>query len=44
MTMEEVIAHSLFTPSCGCGSLPADCAAQVFNLLKGFCSIVRKEK
>jgi methionine synthase II (cobalamin-independent) len=44
VTIEEVIAHSLFTPSCGCGSLPEECAELVLNLLKGFCRIIRREK
>ena len=43
MEMEEVIAHSLFTPSCGFGSLPEDCAALVLDLLRGFCRIIHKE-
>ncbi len=37
----EILAHSLFTPACGCGSLTEDCAARVLDLLKGFCGIVR---
>ncbi len=41
MQMEELIAHSLFTPSCGCGSLPENDAEKVLDLLKGFCRIVR---
>ncbi len=43
MEIEEVIAHSLFTPSCGCGSLPEECASRVLDLLKRFCHIIRKE-
>ncbi len=42
MELEEVIAHSLFTPSCGCGSLPEDYAARVLDLLKGFCRIIQQ--
>ncbi len=42
MEIEEVIAHSLFTPSCGCGSLPEDYAVRVLDLLKGFCRIMRQ--
>ncbi|SPF34390.1 conserved hypothetical protein [Syntrophobacter sp. SbD1] len=42
MDIEQVIAHSLFTPSCGCGSLPEESAARVLALLKGFCRIVRQ--
>ena len=43
MAIEQIIAHSLFTPSCGCGSLPEDSAARVLDLLKGFCHLIRKE-
>jgi hypothetical protein len=42
MEMEEVIVHSFFTPSCGCGSLPEDYAARVLDLLKKFCRIMRQ--
>jgi hypothetical protein len=38
---ENILAHSLFTPGCGCGSLTQDCAARVLDLLKGFCDIIR---
>lgn len=41
MSIEEVIAHSIFTPSCGCGSLPEEDAERVFDLLRGFCRIIR---
>ncbi len=41
--MSEVSAHSIFTPSCGCGSLTEDQAARVFELLKGFCRIIGEE-
>jgi len=41
--IEEVIVHSLFTPSCGCGSLPENYAARVLDLLDGFCRIVRRK-
>jgi len=40
MNVEQVMAQSLFTPSCGCGSLSEDDAAQVLELLGGFCRIV----
>jgi hypothetical protein len=43
MTLEQILAHSLFTPSCGCGSLPEDVAAKVLDLLKGFSRIVRPQ-
>lgn len=42
MEIEEVIAHSFFTPSCGCGSLPEDYAARVLDLLKGFCRTIQQ--
>ena len=42
MKIEEVIAHSLFTPSCGCGSLPEDYAARVLDLLRSFSRIIRQ--
>lgn len=38
---KEIIAQSLFTPSCGCGSLSEESAALALDLLKGFCRIVR---
>lgn len=40
--MREVTAHSLFTPSCGCGSLSEENTARVFELLRGFCGIIHK--
>jgi hypothetical protein len=40
MSMEEILVHSIFTPSCGCGSLPEDDAAKVLQLLEGFCKLV----
>lgn len=40
--LEKILAHSLFTPGCGCGSLTEECSARVFELLKGFCGIVKK--
>ncbi len=43
MSLREVVAHSLFTPSCGCGSLSEDHAARVLELLREFCRIIRKE-
>ena len=43
MTIRELIAQSLFTPSCGCGSLSEEQAARVLALLRGFCGIIRKE-
>ncbi len=39
---EKILAHSLFTPGCGCGSLTEECAARVLDLLKGFCRIIRQ--
>ena len=39
MSLEEILAHSLFTPSCGCGSMPEDSTARVLELLEGFCRI-----
>ena len=36
MQMEELIAHSLFTPSCGCGSLPENDAEKVSICLRVF--------
>jgi hypothetical protein len=44
MGFEKILAHSLFTPSCGCGSLTEDCAVRVLDLLKGFCAIMRQGK
>ncbi|MGA2401916.1 MAG: hypothetical protein ABSG91_09435 [Syntrophobacteraceae bacterium] len=41
---EQILAQSLFTPSCGCGSLPEDYAARVLDLLKGFCRIMRQQR
>jgi hypothetical protein len=41
MGLEKILAHSLFTPACGCGSLTEDGAARVLDLLKGFCGIMR---
>ena len=38
---DTILAHSLFTPACGCGSLTEDCAARVLDLLRGFCGIMR---
>jgi hypothetical protein len=42
MQMDEVIVHSLFTPGCGCGSLPEAHTALVLDLLKRFCRIMRQ--
>lgn len=33
---KEVLTRSLFTPSCGCGSLPEPSTAKVLELLSGF--------
>ena len=44
MAYEQILAQSLFTPSCGCGSLPEDYAAKVLDLLKGFCRIIREQR
>jgi hypothetical protein len=41
MEIEQIIAGSLFTPACGCGSLTTDLAQRVLDLLGGFCRIVR---
>ena len=41
MTLEQVLRHSIFTPSCGCASLPEDAAVRVLQLLSGFCRIIR---
>ena len=43
MALEQILAHSLFTPSCGCGSLPEDSTARVLDLLQGFGRIIRQE-
>ncbi len=40
MPLEEVLLHSIFTPSCGCGSLPEEDTAKVLQLLEGFCRII----
>ena len=42
MSVEETLEHSIFTPSCGCGSLTEDTTARVLELLKGFSRIVGK--
>jgi len=44
IAIEQIIAHSLFTPSCGCGSLPEDSTARVLDLLQGFSRIIRQER
>jgi len=38
----KLLAHSLFTPGCGCGSLTEDLTARVLDLLKEFCAIVKR--
>jgi len=35
LSLREVLEHSIFTPSCGCGSLREDTAVRVLELLKG---------
>ncbi len=44
LTRDELIEHSLFTPGCGCGSLPEDQAARVLDLLTGFCRLIQKDR
>ncbi len=39
---EKILANSLFTPGCGCGSLTEECTRRVLDLLKGFCRIIRQ--
>ncbi|MGC8490519.1 MAG: hypothetical protein ACP5SH_02165 [Syntrophobacteraceae bacterium] len=39
----DIVSHSLFTPSCGCGSLSEEQAVRVLELLRGFCRIIRKQ-
>ncbi len=43
LSLSQVLSHSLFTPSCGCGSLTEAQAARVIELLDGFCAIIGKE-
>ncbi len=43
MALEQILAHSLFTPSCGCGCLPENSAARVLDLLQGFNRIIRQQ-
>jgi hypothetical protein len=43
LSYREVIAHSLFTPGCGCGSLTEEQTARVLELLRGFCGIIGKQ-
>jgi hypothetical protein len=40
MEIEEVIAQSIFTPSCGCGSLTEEDTQKVLDLLGGFWRII----
>ena len=40
MEFERILASSLFTPGCGCGSLTDDSTARVLDLLGGFCGII----
>ncbi len=40
MPIDRIMRHSLFTPSCGCGSLPQEAADRVHELLIGFRQIV----
>lgn len=39
---DEILAHSLFTPSCGCGSLTEDDTAKALGLLRDLCGIIRQ--
>jgi hypothetical protein len=42
MPVEKILSQSLFTPSCGCGSLTESAAEKVLALLEGFCRVVAK--
>jgi len=43
MSVDKILAQSLFTPSCGCGSLPEAAAERVVELNKEFGEIIRKQ-
>ncbi|MCE5333467.1 MAG: hypothetical protein LLG06_02650, partial [Desulfobacteraceae bacterium] len=34
VSLSKVLEHSIFTPSCGCGSLPEDMSLKVLDLLR----------
>ncbi len=40
MPVEKILSQSIFTPSCGCGSLPESTTERVLALLEGFCRLV----
>jgi hypothetical protein len=42
MSVAEILSQSLFTPGCGCGSLPEKAADRVLELLLGFSRIIGK--
>lgn len=42
MSVEDVLRQSIFTPSCGCGSLPEEATNKVLELLTGFSRIIGK--
>jgi hypothetical protein len=42
LSSRDLLEHSLFTPSCGCGSLTEKRAERVLELLRGFCGIIGK--
>ena len=41
--MDKILAQSIFTPSCGCGSLPEAVAERVVRLNREFGDIIRKQ-
>ncbi|MDR3568249.1 MAG: hypothetical protein P4L43_09505 [Syntrophobacteraceae bacterium] len=43
MSLQELKEHSLFSPSCGCGSLSEARSERVLELLRGFCRIIGKQ-
>ncbi|MFZ2448494.1 MAG: hypothetical protein WAW37_19210 [Syntrophobacteraceae bacterium] len=43
MPAEKILAQSIFTPSCGCATLPESAAGKVLDLLDAFCRIARKK-
>jgi methionine synthase II (cobalamin-independent) len=44
MPMEKILAQSLFTPSCGCGSLPEEAAERVLQLNREFGEIIKNQR
>jgi len=44
MSVADVLRQSIFTPSCGLGSLPEEAANKVLELLTGFSRIIEKTK